>query len=168
MESNDGPVRVPIIVNQLSGPNDLVRQRHQVPDGRRRSHVLEVRSTFRRQTPLPELVQLGTRLRHTRIKLVEFLGVLKIGRDGLIDGPHDGIVPKCRLFCICAEANYITGTGRFRGSGGRDVGGGWKSSGESRKHLEHHRLDGPSQSSSHHEFNARILVSLALLDHGKE
>jgi len=105
MESNDGPVRVPVIVDRLFGPNNLVRQRHQVPDGRRRSHVLEVRSTFRLQTPLPELVQLGIRLRHTRIKLVKFLGVSKIGRDGLIDGPHDGIVPKRKLLRIGAEAN---------------------------------------------------------------
>ena len=46
------------------------------------------------------------------MKIIE-LFVLKIGRDGLIDRPHDGIIPKRKLFRFCAEANYITGAGRF-------------------------------------------------------
>ena len=109
MESNNRPVRVSIIVNRLSRPNNLIRQRHEVPDRRSCSNILEVRSTFRCQTPLPELLQLGIRLRHTRVKLLEFLGVLKLGRDGLVDGPHDGIVPERKLFRICAETDHVTG-----------------------------------------------------------
>ena len=121
MESNDGPVRISIIVDRLPGPNDLVRQRHEVPDGRRRSDILEVRSIFRRQTPLPEFFQLGIRLRHTGIELLQFFGVPEVGRDGLIDGPHDGIIPKRKLFRIGAEANYVAGAGSCRGVG---IGGG--------------------------------------------
>jgi len=117
MEPNNRPVRIPVIVDRLSRPNNLVCQRHEVPDGRRRSNILEVRSTLRRQTPLPELVQLGIRLRHTRIKLVEFLGVLELGRDCLVDGPHDSIIPKCKLFRKCVEANYVAGAERCQGRG---------------------------------------------------
>ena len=44
---------------------------------------------------------------------VEFHGVPKLGRDGLIDRPHDGIIPKRKPFRICAEADYVTGARRW-------------------------------------------------------
>jgi len=110
MESDNRPVRVPIIVD-WSGSNDLICQRHQVPNCRRRSDVLEVWSSFRRQAPLPELVQLCIRLLHTRVELVELIGVREISRDGLVDGPDDGIVPEGKLFRVRAEAYHVTGAG---------------------------------------------------------
>ena len=109
MESDNRPVRVPVIVNWLSGPNDLICQRHQVPNGRRRSNILEVRSSSRRQAPLPEFVQLCIRLLHTRVEFLEFVGVCEISRDGLVDGPDDGIVPERKLFRVRAEAYHVTG-----------------------------------------------------------
>ena len=107
MGADNRPVRVPIIVDRLSRPHDRIRQRHEIPDGRSRSDVLEVRSSPRRQTPLSELFQFGIRLRHTRIELAELLGIAEVGRDRLVDGPHDGIIPKRKLFGVRVEADYI-------------------------------------------------------------
>ncbi len=45
MESNNGPIRIPIVVNRLSRPNNLIRQRHKVPNCRSRPNILEVRSS---------------------------------------------------------------------------------------------------------------------------
>ena len=65
MESDDRPVRITVIFDRLPRPNNLIRQRHKISDGRSRPDILEVRSSFRRQAPLTELAQLGVRLRHT-------------------------------------------------------------------------------------------------------
>ena len=62
MESDDRSIRYPVKVNRFSRSNDLVRQRHEVPNRRSRSNILEVRSGLRRRALLPVLLQLGIRL----------------------------------------------------------------------------------------------------------
>ena len=118
MEPDDRSIRITVVVDRLPRSNNPIRQRHKVSDGRSCPNILEVRPGLGRQTPLAELVQLGIGLRHTRIKLLEFLGVLEFGRDGLVDGPHDGIIPKRKLFRVSVEADHVTGAGRWWDRGG--------------------------------------------------
>jgi len=108
MESDNRPIRNAVIVDQFSRSIELVSQRHEITNGRSRSNILEVRSTLRRQALLPILLQLGVSLWYAGVKLLEFLGVPTICRDGLVDGPHDGIVPKRGLFRRGTEASHVT------------------------------------------------------------
>jgi hypothetical protein len=118
MEPNDRPIRIPIVVDRLSRPDNLIRQRDEVPNGRARANVFEVRASVRRQTLLPKRLQLCIRLRYTGVKLFELVGIPKVGRDGLVDGPHDGVVPECKLFRVRAEANCVTRAASERGAAG--------------------------------------------------
>ena len=118
IESDDRPVRIPIVINRFSRPDNLVCQRDEVPNRRTRSNVFEVRSTFRLQAFLPVLLQLGIRLRNVGVKLLEFLGIPKICRNCLVDGPHDGVIPKGGLFRIGLETSYVARAVLWRDASG--------------------------------------------------
>jgi len=109
MEPNNCPIRIPIIINRLPRSNNLIRQRHEVPNRRARPNILEIRPTLRLQTLLPKRLQLRIGLRHTRVKLHEFPGIAKLCRDGLVDGPDDGVIPKRCLFRGCTETDHVAG-----------------------------------------------------------
>jgi len=156
MESNDRSIRNPVIINRFPRSNELVPQRRKVPNGRCSSNVLEVRSGFRRQTLLPVFLQLGVRLRHAGVKLIEFLRIPKVGRNGLVDGPHDGIIPKRSLFRIGTEASYVAGTVSEAGCVGR-----WEGSS--------YIADQTDQRDQRRKFKDTVLVGLrVLLGYGSE
>jgi hypothetical protein len=97
IESDHGTIRDPPVVDWFALSYNGIPQRHEVPNGRTRPDVLQVRSNGAILAVFRKVLDLLFGRVDSRVQLVEVLFV-ELSRDGLVDGVGHCVLPERRLF----------------------------------------------------------------------
>ena len=108
IESDNGTIRPPPIIDRLTLSQDRIPQRHKVPNGGARPNVLQVRSTGAVLATCCEVRELLVGQIGLRIQLANIL-FAELPRDGFVDEATRSAIPEMRTFIRGIETINLSG-----------------------------------------------------------